>query len=206
MSEENEKNFELDGAADVDQDVDSNEKAGNGECENKDNAETADVANFAAEKIEQLEREVATLKDTVLRKIAEMDNLRKRLEREKNDAVKYANKNFAKDLLTVLDNFERAMENTEPLKEKIEANAGLKNFINGINLCEKELLTIFKRYGISQIEANEGDDFNHVVHQAMCEVPSPNHKDGTIMKVFQTGYMYNERLLRPAMVSVSKRS
>lgn len=206
MSEEDEKNFEMDYAADAGQNVDSNEKAGDGECENEDDTETEDVTDFAAKKIEQLEKEAATLKDTVLRKVAEMENLRKRLEREKSDAMKYANKNFAKDLLTVLDNFERAMENIKPLKEKIEADPGLKSFINGISLCEKELLAIFKRYGISQIEANEGDDFNHDFHQAMCEVPDPNHKDGTIMKVFQTGYMYNERLLRPAMVSVSKKS
>lgn len=206
MSEEDEKNFEMGSATDAGQDVDSNENATDDECENKDNTDTEDVANFAAKKIEQLEKEATTLKDTVLRKVAEMENLRKRLEREKNDALKYANKNFAKDLLTVLDNFERAMENIKPLKEKIEADTGLKNFINGIILCEKELLAIFKRYGISQIEANEGDDFNHDFHQAMCEVSDPNHKDGTIMKVFQTGYMYNERLLRPAMVSVSKKS
>jgi molecular chaperone GrpE len=72
-------------------------------------------------------------------------------------------------------------------------------------LCEKELISVLKKHGISQIEVNEGDTFDPEYHQAMCEIDSPDHKSGSVIKSFQTGYMYNDRLLRPAMVSVSKK-
>ncbi|MBE6447344.1 MAG: nucleotide exchange factor GrpE [Alphaproteobacteria bacterium] len=152
-----------------------------------------------------LMEQIATLKDSLLRKTAEEENLRKRLEKEKLDAVKYANKNFAKDLLAVLDNFERINANIERLNVSIENDPNLKAYLDGISLCEKELITVFKKYGISKIEVTKGDSFNHEYHQAMCEVESNEHPAGSVMEVMQTGYSYNDRLLRPAMVSVSKK-
>ncbi len=149
--------------------------------------------------------QIATLKDALLRKTAESENLRKRLEKEKDDAVKYANKGFARDLLSVLDNFERINNNITSVKDKIEEDANLKAYFEGIAICEKELLSTFQKYGISRVNVSAGDLFNHELHQAMCEVEDDKHPVGSVVKVFQTGYKYNDRLLRPAMVSVSKK-
>ena len=130
-------------------------------------------------KIEELETEVATLKDTLLRKLAETENLRKRLEKEKNDAEKYANGKFAKDLLSVIDNFDRVTNNLSAIEEKIKDDATLKPFFNGVSLCGKELLSVFKKHGITQVEVSEGTRFDPHYHQAMCEIESKDHKPGT---------------------------
>ena len=158
-------------------------------------------------RIEELESEVATLKDTLLRKLAETDNLRKRLEKEKNDAEKYANAKFAKDLLSVIDNFDRVTSNLASVEEKIKADAALKPFFDGVSLCGKELLSVFKKHGIAQIEVSEGaTHFDPHYHQAMCEIECREHNTGTIINVMQCGYVYHDRLLRPAMVSVAKKA
>ena len=157
------------------------------------------------EKNLELLEQIAALKDALLRKTAEEENLRKRLEKEKADAIKYANKNFAKDLLSVLDNFERIKSNVEKLQDAIEKDPNLKAYLDGIGLCEKELVSIFKKYGIEKVEVAAGDLFNHEFHQAMCEVESQEHPAGSVVAVMQTGYCYNDRLLRPAMVCVSKK-
>lgn len=158
-------------------------------------------------RIEELESEVATLKDTLLRKLAETDNLRKRLEKEKNDAEKYANAKFAKDLLSVIDNFDRVTSNLASVEEKIKADAALKPFFDGVSLCGKELLSVFKKHGIAQIEVSEGaTHFDPHYHQAMCEIECREHNPGTIISVMQCGYVYHDRLLRPAMVSVAKKA
>ena len=157
-------------------------------------------------KIESLETEVATLKDTLLRKLAETENLRKRLEKEKNDAEKYANGKFAKDLLSVIDNFDRVTNNLSAIEEKIKDDAMLKPFFDGVSLCGKELLSVFKKHGITQVEVAEGTHFDPHYHQAMCEIESKDHKPGTVMNVMQSGYVYHDRLLRPAMVSVAKKA
>lgn len=158
-------------------------------------------------RIEELESEVATLKDTLLRKLAETDNLRKRLEKEKNDAEKYANAKFAKDLLSVIDNFDRVTSNLASVEEKIKDDAALKPFFEGVSLCGKELLSVFKKHGIAQIEVSEGaTHFDPHYHQAMCEIESREHKPGTVINIMQSGYVYHDRLLRPAMVSVAKKA
>lgn len=149
--------------------------------------------------------QINTLKDTLLRKAAESENLRRRLEKEKDDAIKYANKNFARDLLAVLDNFERINGSIASVKEKIDADPNLKAYFEGIAICEKELLSTFQKYGLSRIEVSAGEPFNHELHQAMCEVEDDQQPAGTVVKVFQTGYKYHDRLLRPVMVSVSKK-
>ncbi len=149
--------------------------------------------------------QIDMLKDALLRKTAESENLRKRLEKEKDDAVKYANKSFARDLLVVLDNFERINGNIASVKSKIDADPNLKAYFDGIAICEKELLSTFQRYGISRLKVSAGDPFNHELHQAMCEVEDDQQPAGAVVKVFQTGYKYHDRLLRPVMVSVSKK-
>lgn len=154
--------------------------------------------------IADLQKEIQVLKDTVLRQAAERDNLRKRLEKEKEDSVKYASAKFAKDLLPVLDNFERVQLGAASLIQ--DAGDQLKAFIDGISLCEKELLSVFKKHGITKIEAAEGNPFDHRYHQAMCEIEDQNHPAGSVIQVLQSGYMHHDRLLRPAMVSVAKKS
>jgi molecular chaperone GrpE len=168
---------------------------------------TANPENDApkVDKVAQLEEEIKTLKDTLLRKAAELENLRKRAEREMEDAIKYSNARFAKDLLVVEDNFERVLENSLMIKGKVDADANLKALLDGILLCKKELVAVFKKHGISKVEITEGDKFDPQYHQAMCEVSDADREDGTIINVFQAGYVHNERLLRPAMVSVVSR-
>lgn len=156
-------------------------------------------------KIALLEQEISSLKDTLLRKVAETENLRKRLEKEKNDAEKYANGKFAKDLLVVIDNFDRISENSDAILSKINSDETLKAFFDGIIICGKELVTALKKHGITVIEVSEGDNFDPSYHQAMCEIDNSEHEPGAIIKIFQNGYIYNDRLLRPAMVSVSKK-
>lgn len=173
------------------------EEDGDGSCEN--------AAETPQKTIERLEQEVAALKDTLLRKLAESDNLRKRLEKEKNDAEKYANGRFAKDLLSVVDNLDRVTKSLPTVRDKVEADAALKPFFEGVLLCGKELLSVFKKHGITQIEVSEGARFDPHYHQAMCEIESTDHEAGVVISVMQSGYVYHDRLLRPAMVSVAKK-
>ena len=154
---------------------------------------------------QELQNQIQLLKDTVLRKAAEMENLKKRCEREKSDAISYANTKFAKDLLPVLDNFDRVMENSAAIETQISENPNLKAIFDGIALCNKELLTIFQKHGITMVKAEKGVAFNPEFHQAMCEIESENDASGSIIQVFQKGYAYNDRLLRPSMVSVAKK-
>ena len=192
---------------DSEEQVDSEERSeiGTEAGTSQKSAEDAETEQNSQESRADLLDQIAKLKDALLRKTAESENLRKRLEKEKDDAVKYANKGFARDLLSVLDNFERINNNITSVKDKIEDDANLKAYFEGIAICEKELLSTFQKYGISRVSVSAGDLFNHELHQAMCEVEDDQQPVGAVVKVFQTGYKYNDRLLRPAMVSVSKK-
>jgi len=154
-----------------------------------------------AARIAELTGEVAELKERYLRAVAETENVRKRAEREKNEVAQFAFQRFARDLLSVVDNFNRAIESLKP-----EARASLPPnvaaVIEGIEATERELLAIFERYGIKKIEA-KGQRFNPNLHQAIAEMPSAEYPAGTVIDVAQTGYTLGERLLRPAMVMVS---
>jgi len=172
----------------------------------KDCDSSEDDTSAMLQKIDSLKKEVELLRDTILRQAAESDNLRKRLVKEKGDAEKYANTRIARDLLSVIDNFERVTENSKDISEKINADKALKIFFDGVDLCGKEILVVFKKHGITVVEASEGDAFDPRHHQAMCEIESNEHNPGAIIKVFQNGYVYHDRLLRPAMVSVSKKT
>ena len=170
-------------------------------------------AAFQAQKcIDRKDREMFTrLNPSEAKKAGRKVQLRKdweeRLEKEKNDAEKYANAKFAKDLLSVIDNFDRVTSNLASVEEKIKADAALKPFFDGVSLCGKELLSVFKKHGIAQIEVSEGaTHFDPHYHQAMCEIECREHNPGTIINVMQCGYVYHDRLLRPAMVSVAKKA
>lgn len=178
-------------------------------CESMDNvAQNENVE--AVEEVEgqqekDLQAEIEMLKNTVLRQAADMENLRKRLEKEKNDSVKYANVGFAKDLLPVLDNFERVKTSADSFGGDEAASAKLKAFVDGVLLCEKELVSAFKRHGITKVEVAAGDMFDHQYHQAMCEIDDDKYPGGAVVNVLQSGYVHHDRLLRPAMVCVSKK-
>jgi molecular chaperone GrpE len=152
--------------------------------------------------IQALTDEVASLKERLLRLAAEMENTRKRLEREKAEATLYAASNFAKDLLSVADNLGRALQ-ALPAEERERAGEIEKNLIAGVEVTERELLNVFQRHGIRKIEA-VGQKFDPNFHQALFEVPTSEKPPGTVMQELQSGYAVGERCLRPAMVGVAK--
>ena len=148
-----------------------------------------------------LEAEVASLKDQLLRALAETENLRRRSQREREDAVKFAAASLVKDLLVVPDNLRRAIESVD--QKAVAGNEVLQNLIKGVELTEKELLGVFEKYNIIKLEPL-GERFDAHFHQAVMEVPDTSQPNGTVVQVLQTGYRYHDRLLRAAMVGVSK--
>jgi molecular chaperone GrpE len=149
-----------------------------------------------------LAREAAELKDRLLRTLAEMENLRRRTEREVADSRAYGIASFARDILAVADNMARGLEALRAeLKEK--ADAGVKALLDGVELTERELLKVLEKHGVRRFEP-KGEKFDPNLHQAMYEVPDPSLPAGTITQVVQAGYMIGERMLRPALVAISK--
>jgi molecular chaperone GrpE len=149
-----------------------------------------------------LEAEKAELKDKLLRVLAEMENLRRRTERELADARAYAVTGFARDILNVVDNLARALD-AVPTAARAEGEATLKGLIEGVELTSRDLFKSLERHGVKSIEA-EGQRFDPNLHQAMFEVPDPQKPNGTIVTVVQGGFTIGERVLRPALVGVSK--
>ena len=169
------------------------EKPANGNAE-----ETA----AATEEVDALRAENAELKDRTLRLAAEIENLRKRMEREISDTRAYAITKFARDMLTATDSLNRAMLML-PAEARETADGATKSLIEGIELTEREMQRLLAVHGVKQIEA-EGQKFDPHRHQAMFEVPDPTRPEGTVVQVVQTGYAIGDRILRPAMVGVSK--
>ena len=153
------------------------------------------------EPLEALEEEVKELKDQLLRSVAELDNYRKRAEREKEQLRKFGIANFAKDLLSAADNLRRAVESGPTELEGADEN--VKNLIVGVEMTEKELLSAFEKNGVRKIDPI-GEKFDYNFHQAMFEVETDKEKPGLVMQVLQSGYAIADRVLRPAMVGVSK--
>lgn len=150
--------------------------------------------------IAELRREVAELKDRVLRAHAEMENVRKRSDREKDETAKYAVTKFARDVLNVGDNFQRALSAVPA--GAAETDAALKALVEGVMMTEREFLNVLERHGVKRIEAQD-QPFNPHLHQAVMEMPRPEVPSGTIVQVFQAGFTIGDRTLRPAMVVVS---
>lgn len=161
--------------------------------------ENNEEAEVSGEQLVDSETEITQLKDQLMRAMAETENLRKRAEREKADMSKYAVTGFARDMLGIADNLNRALSALGD--EKVE-NPKLKALIEGIQLTEQTLSQIFERHGIKKIDP-QGEPFNHDFHQAMSEVDSDLEK-GMVVEVYQPGYAIHDRLLRAAMVAVSK--
>lgn len=145
---------------------------------------------------------IAELEDQLVRARAETENVRKRGQRDLEDNNKYAITGFARDLVSVLENLQRAMGAISP--EMRDGNAEVKNLAMGVEMILKELLTVFSKYGITRVEPTAGDKFDHNVHQAMSQIETTELEPGSIMQVMQAGYTIYDRLLQPAMVGVAK--
>ena len=167
---------------------------------------TAEIAVAAAAeeslaaRLAKAEAEAADYKDRALRALAEVENVRRRAQREREEASKFAIGNFAKDLLSVADNLRRALESVP--EEQIKDDA-MRNLLAGVAATERELLAAFDRHRLRKIDP-KGEKFDHNFHQAMFEVDNSGQPPGTIVQVLQPGYLLNDRLLRPALVGVAR--
>jgi molecular chaperone GrpE len=150
----------------------------------------------------ELRQECADLKDRLLRTLAEMENLRRRTEREVADARAYGIANFAREVLTVADNMRRALDAVGP-GPRASADDSTTAFLEGVELTERELQKVLEKHGVTRIDPM-GQKFDPNLHQAMYEVPDPSAPSGTIVQVVQPGYRIGERVLRPALVAVAK--
>ena len=148
-----------------------------------------------------LKEEIKTLKEEKIRVLAEMENLRKRFDREKIDSIKYGSVNFARDILSPGDNLERALS---AINQEEEHPQSIKNLIEGLLMVKKELSTALEKNGITKIESLD-KKFDPNLHQAMMEIENNDLEEGIVVQEIQTGYMMHDRLLRPAMVGVSKK-
>lgn len=166
--------------------------------------QTEDGADVQTDALAKAQAEIAELKDRLLRNAAEGENLRKRLEREKEDAAKYAAGKFAKDILSVADNLRRALETApKDAPKDTGENDPVHGLIAGVEATERELLGVFERHGIQRIDPR-GQRFDPNLHQAMFEIEDPTQPSGTVIQVVAAGYVQHGRLLRAAMVGVSK--
>jgi molecular chaperone GrpE len=147
-----------------------------------------------------LEAELAEHKDRLLRALAEAENTRRRAQRERDDATRYAISGFAKELLSAADNLRRALDS---LPEAEVGDERTRSLLAGVAATERELLSVFERHGIRRIDPM-GERFDHNLHQAIFEVEHGDRPPGTIIEVLQPGYLLHDRLLRPAMVGVAK--
>jgi molecular chaperone GrpE len=152
--------------------------------------------------LENLYAENAGLKDKVLRTLAEMENLRRRTEREVADAKTYGVTSFARDMLTVADNLRRAVENI-PAELRETSDPALKTLLEGVDLTERDFLSRLTKHGVKKIDP-KGQKFDPNMHEALFEVPDPSVPTGTVVQVVESGYSIGERCLRPAKVGVAR--
>jgi molecular chaperone GrpE len=165
-----------------------------------------EVANDEPEQLKeltaQLRAEADAHRERALRALAEMENVRKRLERERDEARTYSVARFARDILTVADNLHRALAALTP-ELRASASDSMKAVLEGVEATERELQAALARHGVRPIDA-DGKRFDPHLHQAIAEVPVQNAEPGTVVHVVQQGYIIGDRLLRPAMVTVAK--
>ena len=155
-----------------------------------------------ADLIEKLNEEITNLKDQRLRAIAELENFRKRAEKDQSDALKYGISNFAKEIINIRDNIERAQSS---ISEEAKNNEAIKSVIEGIDLIAQSVVSTFEKIGIKKIDSLN-KKFDHNLHQAMMEIENDDLEPGTIVQELIPGYTLHDRLLRPAMVGVSKKT
>ncbi len=159
-------------------------------------------AKTPEEEIIKLNHEINELKDQRLRAIAELDNYRKRAEKDQADALKYGVSNFAKEIINIKDNIERAQSS---ISEEVRSNKTVKSVVEGLDLIAQSTEATFEKIGIKKIESLS-QKFDHNLHQAMMEVENDEVESGTIVQELIPGYTLHDRLLRPAMVGVSKKT
>jgi molecular chaperone GrpE len=170
-----------------------------GEAQEDANAESGDISDL--ERLAHLERELEEVRQHALYAQAETQNVRRRLEQEKQLASTYAATAFARDMLTVKDNLDRALAH---VPEDLRQDEKIQALLTGVEATSRELDSVFQRNGVSRIEAL-GQPLDPNRHQAMIEVPTEDAEPGTIVQEMQAGYMIKERLLRPALVGVAKK-
>lgn len=154
--------------------------------------------------VEALAKELTEAKDRTLRTLAEMENLRKRTAKEVSDARTYGITGFARDVLDIADNLQRTLDAVSA-EAKAAADPGLKALIEGVELTERSLLNTLEKNGVKKFDP-AGEKFDPNFQQAMFEVPDSSVAAGTVVQVVQAGYMIGERVLRPALVGVAKKS
>ena len=155
--------------------------------------------------IDKLKEELAVAEDAKLRALAEVENMRRRMEKEKQENARYGSSNLARGLFTILDNFDRALlASPKESKNKKDIEKNYLSLHEGVELTLKDISALFRQNGIEIIIPSKGDSFDHNIHQAMLEVPTDELKSGCVCEVLQAGYKIYDRLLRPAMVGVSK--
>ena len=157
-----------------------------------------------AEKDESTEDKLKKTQEKLLRSMAEMENQRRRFEKEKEEAFEFGGFNFARESLSLLDNIDRAISSFKN-DEKLKDNKDLNKIIDGIDIVKKDLITIFKKNGIEPIECLD-KKFDPNFHQAMLEIENSTKEPGTIIQEVQKGYMMKSRLLRPSLVGVAKKT
>ena len=169
-------------------------------------APTAPAADENSERyddeIQKLKEEIESLKDQRLRAVAELENFRKRAEKDQSDALKYGIANFAKEIINIGDNIERAKSS---ISDEVRSNESIKSVVDGLDLIAQSTLATFEKIGIKKIESIN-QKFDHNLHQAMMEIEKNDCEPGTIVQELIPGYTLHDRLLRPAMVGVSKKS
>lgn len=185
--------------------MNSNTPTNSSDAERED-AYAADLGGDTAEAAKPdavaiLEAEKAELKDKLLRTLADVENMRRRSEREAADARVYAVTNFARDMLNTADNIRRAIEAVPAGASATDPS--LKAFVEGVELTERDFLKSLERHGVRRLDP-KGSKFDPNMHQAMFEIPNPDVPTGTVVEVVQTGYAIGERVLRPAMVGVAR--
>jgi len=171
---------------------------------NNDKSEQAKEASKENAEEISVEQKLKETEDKLLRSLAEIENQRRRFEKEIKDAFEFGSYNFAKESLAILDNLERAREaikNDKILKE----NKDLNKFLENITIIEKDLISIFERNKIKRIDTS-GKKFDPNLHQAMSEIEDEKVEAGTIVQEIQAGYMLGERLLRPSLVAIAKKN
>ena len=165
-------------------------------------ANDTDVDNEKQNELEEnLRDEIEQLRDEKLRLLADMENLRKRSDRDRVDSIRYGNINFARDILSLGDNLSRALDAIPKDAEKTET---ITNLINGLRMVQREFTSILEKHGIKKIEALN-KRFDHNFHQAMMEIESEEVEEGIVIQEIQSGYNMHDRLLRPSMVGVAKK-
>jgi len=152
--------------------------------------------------IEKLNEEIQDLKDQRLRAAAELENFRKRAEKDQADALKYGVSNFAKEIINIKDNVERAQSS---ISEDVRSNDAVKSIVEGLDMIAQSAVSTFEKIGIKKIESLN-EKFDHNLHQAMMEIENDEVEPGTIVQELISGYTLHDRLLRPAMVGVSKKT